>query len=184
MSPLRRLVAAGALLLAACGGGGGGPLPSIGGPETITLQSAAFPEGGSIPATFTCDGADQSPPLSWSAGPQAAEYALLMTDLDAPGGTFVHWAVFGIRGDARGTVQGRPPERAREAQNDFGDVGYGGPCPPADDPPHRYVFTIYALRSHATGGLPSGTPARDVLAKIECCVVARGELTATFDRTA
>jgi hypothetical protein len=108
-----------------------------------------------------------------------------MIDPDAPGGDFVHWVVFGVDAgitsfDAAGPGHDLPVGVA--GTNDFGDVGYGGPCPPGDDDPHRYVVTVYALEGHPTADLDDGATARDLIEAIECCVAATGTLTATYDR--
>jgi Raf kinase inhibitor-like YbhB/YbcL family protein len=101
----------------------------------FALTSPAFHAGGTIPARFTCDGANGRPPLRWTKLPSGTKaLALRMTDPDAPGGTFVHWTAWGRKAL---TTSGK---------NTFGKVGYGGPCPPSG-PAHRYVFRLYALRS-------------------------------------
>jgi Raf kinase inhibitor-like YbhB/YbcL family protein len=107
------------------------------------LSSPAFRGGARIPVRFTCDGADVSPPLRWTAPPRGTRsLALVVTDVSTPR-PYTHWLVWGISPRARGLASGaRPP---REGRNDFGRRGYGGPCPPAG-PAHRYVFRLYALR--------------------------------------
>jgi Raf kinase inhibitor-like YbhB/YbcL family protein len=110
----------------------------------MTLKSPAFAPGGTIPAEHTCEGADLSPPLEWSGVPEAAA-SLVVTcvDRDAPRGLFRHWAVCNLSAAATGLAAG---ERAGDAAiNDFGRPGYGGPCPPRGDRPHRYVFRVAAL---------------------------------------
>jgi hypothetical protein len=93
------------------------------------LASRAFENGGRIPGRFTCDGDNEMPPLEWTGvPPEARSLALVCSDPDAPSGTFHHWAVYDIPPDVR-----HLPERTRagmrEAVNDFGRTGYGGPCP-------------------------------------------------------
>jgi len=106
------------------------------------LTSMAFTEGGPIPSRHTCDGDDISPPLQWSAPPEGtAELALVMDDPDAGG--FVHWVVVGLRPTVTTLDEGSLPAGAREGRNDFGSLGYRGPCPPSGE--HRYEFTLYAL---------------------------------------
>ena len=64
---------------------------------TFTLSSHAFPHEGTIPVTFTCDGDDGPPPLSWSGSPDGTRsFALIVDDPDAPGGTFTHWLLYDI----------------------------------------------------------------------------------------
>jgi len=120
-----------------------------GGTMKITVTSAVFQEGGMIPEKYTCDGADISPPLAWSAAPAGTKsIALICDDPDAPMGTWVHWVVCDIPSSVNGLPEHVPPlERlengARQGANDFGKVGYGGPCPPGGT--HRYFFKLYAL---------------------------------------
>ena len=115
----------------------------------FALSSSAFAPGRTIPRQYTCDGADRSPPLRWSAPPRGTrELALVMEDIDAPGGSyFTHWTAWGIKPSARGLAGGAHPPR--EGKTSFGRVGYGGPCPPAGKP-HRYVFRLYALSTRLT----------------------------------
>ncbi|MCS7295244.1 MAG: YbhB/YbcL family Raf kinase inhibitor-like protein [Chloroflexota bacterium] len=175
----------GALLGAACGGGGSGkelPLPE----PSLRVSSTAFEAGGPIPIQFTCDGADASPPLSWEAGPPGTVmYALVVDDPDAPRGIFVHWAVWGLPPNttslpAAASKSGTLPAAVREGKNDFGRQGWGGPCPPKGDEPHRYRFRVYALREPIA--LPAGAAPRAVLDALEGTVLAWGELVGTYGR--
>ena len=117
----------------------------------MEIRSSAFTEGGAVPERFTCDGDDLSAPLEWSGVPDGiAELRLIVTDPDAPGGTFTHWLVTGIDPSTSGVEEGSIPTGGTEQRNDFGDPRYGGPCPPPGRP-HRYVFTVEAL--DATGSV-------------------------------
>jgi len=106
----------------------------------LALTSPAFHPGATIPTRFTCDGANVSPPLHWTAPPRGTRsYGLTMVDVTVG---FLHWQAFGIQGTARSL-----PANAKLKQtgfNSFHQRGYSGPCPPAG-PPHRYVFTLRAL---------------------------------------
>ncbi len=111
--------------------------------NAFTLVSPEFADGGAIPARYSCDGDDVSPPLEWRGTPEAAvTLALLVEDPDAGG--FVHWVVYNVDASASG---GLPADWSREAEfqgsNSFGSIGYRGPCPPSGE--HRYVFTLLAL---------------------------------------
>jgi Raf kinase inhibitor-like YbhB/YbcL family protein len=172
-------VAAVVTLLASCGGGGEA-VPSVRASASMQVSSEAFADGQAIPGRYTCDGRDVSPPLSWSPASGASEYELVVTDVDAPGGGFVHWAVFGIPPEQHGFAEGARPGGV-ELRNDSGETGYRGPCPPSEDGPHRYVFTVYAVRGGPAPPEP-GTLPRDAVAAISCCVVARGSVTGTYDR--
>ena len=107
------------------------------------LSSPAFQPGGPISARFTCDGADVSPPLRWTAPPSGTRsLALVVEDLSTPQ-VYTHWLAWAISPRARSLASGAHPPR--EGRNDFGRTGYGGPCPPSG-PAHRYRFRLYALR--------------------------------------
>lgn len=111
----------------------------------LTLTSSAFADGARIPARFTCDGKDVSPPLRWTAPPRGTRYLrLTLFDPDAPGGGFTHWR-------ARIPATWRALREAQHAPveggNDFGRRGYTGPCPPPGRA-HRYVFTLRAVDAH------------------------------------
>jgi Raf kinase inhibitor-like YbhB/YbcL family protein len=108
------------------------------------LTSPAFHPGRAIPKRFTCDGAGVSPPLRWTVPPPRARgLALQVVDVSTPG-RFVHWLAWGMPPRSRGLAAGAHPPR--QGRNDFGRVGWGGPCPPAGTS-HRYVFMLYALGS-------------------------------------
>ena len=166
--------------LAGCGGKKAGePAPHA--PPGIELTSSAFQAGEPIPRTYTCSGDGTSPPLAWADVPDGTKsLALLVDDPDAPGGTFTHWAVYGIPPATRRFAPGKPPPGAQQGENSFGDARYGGPCPPKGDQAHRYVFTLYALR--APLNLEAGAKPDDVRAAITKQAIARGELIGTFKR--
>ncbi|MFA7412874.1 MAG: YbhB/YbcL family Raf kinase inhibitor-like protein [Rhizobium sp.] len=115
------------------------------------LTSPAFNNGAIIPLRYTCSGEDVSPALEWQDAPHGTKsFALTCSDPDAPGGTFYHWAIFDIPADWRRMAQGIPrqaslPSGSRQAVNDFGRIGYAGPCPPVGHGPHHYYFRLLAL---------------------------------------
>ena len=121
----------------------------VGGPprveaHIVDVRSPAFADTGTIPKRYTCSGEDTSPPLEWSRLPaRTKEIAVLVEDLNADG--FAHWVVLGIPPRVDHFAEGRAPEGSVEAENGFGDRGWGGPCPPEGDSPHRYVFAVYGL---------------------------------------
>jgi len=114
------------------------------------LKTTAFQEGEFIPKEFTCDGQDTSPALSWTDPPAGTKsIAVIVDDPDAPAGTWVHWVLYDLPGEARKLEEGvakdrQLPSGARQGRNDFGKIGYNGPCPPKGGP-HRYFFKLYAL---------------------------------------
>lgn len=152
---------------------------------TLSLSSAAFQDGGIIPVKYTCQGQDISPPLSWSEPPAGTQsLAIIVEDPDAPGGMFTHWVLFNIPPDNRGlneaaSPQARLPGGVREGKNDFGKIGYGGPCPPSGKA-HRYQFNLYALDT--TMNLESGASRKQVLDALEGHTLARGQLTGLYQR--
>jgi Raf kinase inhibitor-like YbhB/YbcL family protein len=156
-----------------------------GGISSLEVTSGAFEPGGQIPVAYTCDGADIPPPLSWGpVPPGTASMAILVTDPDAPGGTFVHWVAYNIPPGAQGIPAGEHgkdilPEGAIQGTNDMGRTGYGGPCPPRGKP-HHYHFTVSALDTTLNlAGKPDGR----VLARAMAGhVLARGEIMGLYER--
>jgi Raf kinase inhibitor-like YbhB/YbcL family protein len=118
---------------------------------TFRLTSPAFDNNAEIPKRHTCSGEELSPPLEWSGAPEGTRsFALVCEDPDAPGGTFHHWAVFDIPADWTQLPEGLAPAETqvsglRQAMNDFGKSGYGGPCPPKGHGIHHYHFRLLAL---------------------------------------
>jgi Raf kinase inhibitor-like YbhB/YbcL family protein len=155
-------------LVAGCGGGDGKPLPEA--PAGLSITSPAFANGGTIPKRYTCSGEGSSPPLRFARVPgNARELALLVEDPDAD--NFLHWSVLGIPAVTAGFEQGKIPSGVVQTKNDFGDRGWGAPCPPEGDNPHRYLFALYALDSHV-----------DSADQIVDHALARGTLTGRFGR--
>lgn len=117
----------------------------------LTLTSTAFNDGAPIPTDYTCDGNARSPALCWSGAPEGTKsFALIVHDPDAPRGDFTHWIQFNIPGDIQEIPEGADTGGAQPAPgdpgtNDFGKLGYGGPCPPHGHGQHHYVFDLYAL---------------------------------------
>src|SRR5712675_42953 len=132
---------------------------------TLKVTSSAFESGQGIPVRFTSEGADSSPPLQWTGVPaDAKSLALIVDDPDAPVGTWVHWVLYDLPASARKLAEGvakqeQLPSGARQGRNDFGKIGYGGPCPPPGKP-HRYFFKLFAL--DAKPNLKAGATKADV----------------------
>jgi len=120
---------------------------------SFILTSPAFSHNGEIPSRFTCEGEDVSPPLAWSGGPEGTKsFALIVDDPDAPDPnapqmTWVHWVLYNLLSSARdlpeAVVTATLPAGVEEGKNDWGNLGYGGPCPPIGR--HRYFHKLYAL---------------------------------------
>lgn len=152
----------------------------------LMIDSPAFPPGGPIPKEYTCDGADLSPPLEWSGAPQGVRsLVLVMEDPDAPGRVFRHWAAFDIppamTGLKAGYGRNRPATEFREARNDFGRVGYAGPCPPHGHGTHHYHIRLLAL-SQPRLDLQPGVTAAAVLQAAQPYVMAQAETVGTYAR--
>lgn len=149
---------------------------------TLEVHSSAFDESSRIPAKYTCDGLDASPPLAWSPGPPSTvAYALIMDDPDAPMGTWVHWVAWNIPDSSLREALPRDPQLTdgtRQGKNSWRRAGYGGPCPPSGE--HRYVFKIYALDAELA--LPDSTDKERLLAALEGHTLATGELMGTYAR--
>ncbi|HOO70158.1 MAG TPA: YbhB/YbcL family Raf kinase inhibitor-like protein [Spirochaetota bacterium] len=150
----------------------------------LDLSSGSFSEGGAIPSLYTCDGRDISPALAWKNVPDGTKsFALICDDPDAPVGTWVHWVIYRIPGAERSLKESVPPKEAldngaRQGRNDFGRIGYGGPCPPGGS--HRYFFRIYAL--DIIPGLDPGATKEELLAAMKGHVLAQGELMGVYSR--
>jgi Raf kinase inhibitor-like YbhB/YbcL family protein len=165
---------------------------------TIQLHSPAFANGRVIPKQFTCDGSDGSPPLEWSGVPEGARaLALICDDPDAPMGTWSHWVLFNLSPRVKVLKEAVPTDEtltptaigspessgqetptARQGKNDFGKIGYGGPCPPSGI--HRYFFRLYALDQPLELGprADRGT----VLKAIQGHILAEGRLMGKYSR--
>jgi len=144
-----------------------------------------FSSGGAIHSKFTCDGSDLSPALEWNEPPEGTKaLALIVDDPDAPVGTFVHWVLYDLPEDTRSLPQGMPKDRelengARQGQNDFGRIGYNGPCPPRGGP-HRYFFKLYAL--DAKTKLKAGASKADLEHAMKGHVLAHAEIMGKYKR--
>jgi Raf kinase inhibitor-like YbhB/YbcL family protein len=153
----------------------------------MQISSPAFEEGSAIPARFTCGGEDLSPPLQIEGVPHAAQtLALIVDDPDAPRGTFVHWLLWNLSTEVTDLPEGLPmgntvPGLAPAAQgtNDFGTVGYRGPCPPQGED-HRYRFHLYALDGMLR--LNPGSDRARLEKEMEGKIVAEAELVCNFER--
>jgi Raf kinase inhibitor-like YbhB/YbcL family protein len=150
----------------------------------LVITSSAFSEGGMIPGQYTCDGPDISPDLSWEGVPEGTRsLALICDDPDAPAGTWVHWVLFNIPAGEKGL----PAEIASKATlsngalqgtNDFGRLGYGGPCPPRGT--HRYYFKLYALDIFLS--LNAGAKKAQVEAAMAGHILAQAQLMGKYKR--
>lgn len=150
----------------------------------MEIKSSAFGSGEMIPVKYTCDGADFSPPLEWTAGPAGTKsFALICDDPDAPMGTWVHWVVYDIPATATMLAEGITREKelpggGTQGVNDFRRIGYGGPCPPGGT--HRYFFKLYAL--DAALSLKPGITKDQLLKAMKGRILAEAQLMGTYRR--
>jgi Raf kinase inhibitor-like YbhB/YbcL family protein len=152
--------------------------------KKITVSSAAFEERGMIPKQYTCDGANVSPPLAWDSVSESAKSLVVISDdPDAPAGTWVHWVMYNLPPDIRELPEKIPTNRtlkngARQGTNDFGNIGYGGPCPPSGT--HRYYFKLYALDTVLD--CDPGMSKAQIDRAMKGHVLASGQLMGTYKR--
>lgn len=150
----------------------------------FTLTSSAFADGNFIPSRYTCDGPDLSPPLAWEdLPPGTRSLALICDDPDAPAKVWVHWVVYNLPASLRGLPEGVPPDPelpqgGRQGRNDFGRLGYGGPCPPSGT--HRYFFRLYALDEVLD--LAPGATKGDLVRKMTGHILAETALVGRYAR--
>lgn len=146
--------------------------------STMKLTSPAFQNEGLIPSKYTCDGDNISPALIISDIPNNAKsLALIMDDPDAPMGTFVHWVVWNIPADKKEIKEGETGG-FKEGMNDFGRIGYGGPCPPSGT--HRYFFKLYALDTKLN--LNDDVTKADLEKAMGDHIIAQARLMGTYSR--
>lgn len=150
----------------------------------MELKSTAFFIGNTIPFKYTCDGENVSPPLSWDLPPDGTStFALIVEDPDAPNGKFTHWIIYDMPANLRHLPEGirQEPTLDRggvQGKNDFGNLGYGGPCPPNGT--HRYFFKLYALDELIS--LPPGASKAEVKAAMEGHVLEAVEMMGRYAR--
>jgi Raf kinase inhibitor-like YbhB/YbcL family protein len=147
--------------------------------EEFTLKSPGFEHGEQIPRRNSCEGEDVSPALSWSGEPQGTRsLALIVEDPDTPVGTFTHWLGWGFDPGALGVGEGEAAPL--EGRNDFGTIGYRGPCPPPGHGQHRYFFRLYALDAELD--LRPGADKPELERALAGHTLAISELVGTYDR--
>ena len=152
----------------------------------FVMNSPAFADGQQIPARYTRDGENNSPPLEWSGTPaQAQSYVLIIEDPDAPSGTFRHWAVYNIPGDRTGLPEGAGSgmqvEGLSQGVNDFGNARYDGPQPPRGHGPHHYHFRLAALNIPRLD-VPARAKVVEVWEAARPHIVDETELVGTYER--
>jgi len=151
----------------------------------MEIRITAFPQQGSIPSTFTADGADHSPALSWlGAPPKTQAFALIMDDPDAPAGPWTHWTLYNLPRGTSVLAKNRPDaptlaDGARQGKNTWGRLGYNGPAPPPGKP-HRYFFRLYALTQPLE--LEAGATRQQVDEALQGKILAEAQWMGTYGR--
>ncbi len=157
-------------------------------PETknkMELASSAFKNGDPIPARYTCDAKNISPPLAWNGVPaNTASFTLIVDDPDAPTGVWTHWVLINLPADTadlpEDAVKSKPfPPSVKEGINDFKRIGYDGPCPP-NGKLHRYYFKLFALDIPLD--VPAGASRQTVEAAMAKHILAQGQLMGTYQK--
>ncbi len=150
----------------------------------MEIISSSFDEGTMIPKKYTCDAIDISPPLKWSKIPDGTKtFAIICDDPDAPMGTWVHWVIYNLPVNINELSEDVPsleilPNGAKQGRNDFGKIGYGGPCPPGGT--HRYYFKVYALTEELN--VEAGISKSELLKAMEGHILSEGQLMGRYKR--
>jgi len=150
----------------------------------MKIYSPVFLHGDAILPRYTCDGLDISVPLAWQdLPPNAASLSLIMDDPDAPGGTWVHWVLYSIVAEISAMDENQARENrlangALQGLNSWGQIGYGGPCPPSGS--HRYFFKLYALDMMVAK--EPGLTKTQLLTAMQSHILAEVEMVGTYQR--
>jgi Raf kinase inhibitor-like YbhB/YbcL family protein len=155
---------------------------------TFVLTSSAFSVGGTLPAEYTCDGADQSPPLAWSGAPAGTTaFALVEQDKDATvaSAPFTQWLLYNMPRRVTQLAAGVPARPllsngSQQGQNSHATIGYFGPCPDQGDPPHHYSFQLFAQDSYVT--LETGASIDGVESALNGHILGQAQLMVTLQR--
>ncbi len=151
--------------------------------SSMKISSSAFMHNGLLPKKYTCEGVDISPPLEWSnVFEEAQSLALICDDPDARGKTWVHWVVYNIPCGTKGLAEKADIAAigAQEGKNDFGKIGYDGPCPPRGDGIHHYQFTLFALDIRLN--VANGVTKKELLQAMQGHVLGEAQIVGIFKR--
>lgn len=160
----------------------------------FTLTSTDIAEGKPMTSQqvfkgFGCEGGNVSPQLAWSGAPAGTmSFAITAYDPDAPTGSgWWHWTVVNLPASTAalpsgaGSAGGKLPVGAVQGRTDFGQAGFGGACPPAGDKPHRYQFTVWALKVDKLS-IDENSSGALVGFMLNANALAKSQLTATYGR--
>jgi len=150
--------------------------------KSINIYSPSFPPNGKIPDKYTCNGLDISPSLKWgNFTSNVKSFVIIVYDPDAPKKNFIHWIIYNIPANITELPEGiEKTEKTLfgyQGINDFGRIGWNGPCPPSGSS-HRYIFRIYALDTLLN--LPPGISLNDLLTNMKGHVLSYGETTGIY----
>ncbi|MCF7874479.1 MAG: YbhB/YbcL family Raf kinase inhibitor-like protein [Candidatus Omnitrophica bacterium] len=151
----------------------------------LNLKSSVFENGGYIPSRYTCDGKSYSPPLSWDDLPRGVKsFVLIVDDPDAPAGIWVHWVLYNIPASLKKLGENIDKEKMeslglKQGKNDFGQIGYNGPCPPPG-PAHKYSFKLYALDKEIKAG--QGVTKPELIEQMQGHIIAETKLSGFYQR--
>jgi|ERR1051326_7615432 Raf kinase inhibitor-like YbhB/YbcL family protein len=154
----------------------------------LKLTSAGFAHNQPIPKKYSSEANDLAPPLQWEGAPvEAKSFALTCDDPDAPVGTFAHWVLYGIPASITALPEALPKTEtvptlggAKQGINDFGRIGWGGPCPPRGHGVHHYHFKLYALETELN--LPPKATKRKLEEAMKGHILVQAELVGTYER--
>lgn len=162
------------------------PVTAVATTQSLSVSSPAFVAAAAIPAAYTCDGGDQSPPLVIADVPNGTQsLALVVEDPDAPDPSapkrvWVHWVAYDLPAATRSLAAGAGKHQlGRAGKNDWGSSGYRGPCPPVGR--HRYFIRVYAV-DRELGDLHEPNEAA-LLNALAGHVLASGELMGTYEKS-
>lgn len=154
-------------------------------PKTFSMTSTAFQPNDYLPAKYTCDSQDISPALAWTQPPNGTKsLALICDDPDAPGGIWAHWVIFNIPETARQLPEAVPAQSqltdgSLQGVNDFGRIGYSGPCP-LSGKPHHYQFTLYALDQVLS--ITAGASKNQLVAAMQGHILSQTQLVGLYQK--
>lgn len=145
--------------------------------NNFQITSPAFANGAAIPLQYTCKGAGLIPPLQFQGVPEAtAALALIMHDPDSSSGDFLHWTIWNMSPALDKLEEDAFPDGVVQGMNDFGQIGYGGPCPHTGT--HRYIFDLYALGTRLD--LAAGAKRADLLQAMQGNILAQASFAGFF----
>lgn len=149
--------------------------------DAFTMSSSSFTDQSALPNTFTCDGGNTSPEIEWANPPdKTVSFVLILSDPEAPNGTFYHWVIYNIPNSITTIPQGGLiPAGAAIGVNSANQKKYFPPCPPKGST-HHYIFMLYALDKTLT--LPVDANANVVIDEMQYHILGATQLTTTYSR--